>query len=440
MAGILFERLLVGSFTIQAVKPNMEMTGRNRHAWLLDVLALGLALFGVAHVARILPSRAIADDFAHYYISSRLLLTGGDVYSTPLRPEYQRWGFHYTHAIPTATNPPLLVGVFAPFAALPPRAAFWAWVSLEILSLGGVLALIWRLTAPSLSMRARRLVCAGIIASAPVYWHFFFSQSQLLIALIILIAYACLRNGRPAAACLAITTAAWLKFFPAVLVPWFLWRASREPKIRWKCGGVVLVWSIGLVAASGLEHWKQFWLHAANVLEAWMEWQRHFNFTVPSFVKNAVWSLHGFDPEWNGLHLWTEIGAAVGIALIELAYSVIWCQGRRKTEEDIESEFCFLSIAMLAGIAEGWGHYFVILAFPVAVAVARAMQRPDYGRVVILSIAIVMLNLMGSWKSPWLEFAVSYIPLYGLLLLGSLFLKEMLKPQPQSGSVTRSVL
>ena len=178
----------------------MERTGNNRHAWLLDVLALALALFGVWHVTRVLPSRAIANDFAHYYISSRLLLTGGDVYSTPLQPEYERWGFHYTHAIPTATNPPLLVSIFAPFAALPPRAAFWAWVTVEILSLGTVLVLTWRLTASRLATRTRRLVCAGIIASAPIYWHFFFSQCQVLTAAIILTAYVCLRNGRPAAA------------------------------------------------------------------------------------------------------------------------------------------------------------------------------------------------------------------------------------------------
>jgi len=417
----------------------METTGKNLRACLLDALALGLALFGVWHVGRVLPSRAVANDFAHYYISGRLLLSGSDVYSTSLQPEYQRWGFHYTHIIPTATNPPLLVTIFAPFAALPPRAAFWAWVGLEILSLAGVLVLISRLTASSLSARARRLVCAGIIASAPVYWHFVFSQCQLLIAVIILIAYACLRSGRPIAACLAITTAAWLKFFPAVMVPWFLWRASREPKVRWKCVGVALVWSVVLVVATGLEHWKQFWLNAVPVLEAWAEWQRHFNFTVPSFVKNTGWSLHGFDPEWSGLHVWAQIGAVVGIALIALTYGVIWWKGRGKADPDIECEFCLLSIVMLAGIAEGWGHYFVLLAFPVAVAVAKLMKRPTSGRVALLGVSLVMLNLMGSWKSPWLEFAVSYIPLYGLLALGVFFLNEMLNHQLQNITITRSV-
>jgi hypothetical protein len=409
-----------------------------RQAWVLDALALGLVLFGVVHVARVLPSRAIRNDFAHYYITSRLLLTGADIYSTPLPPQYERWGFRYTHVIPTATNPPFLVGMFAPFAALPPRAAFWAWVSFEILSLGCILVLTWRLTASRLSARARRLVCAGIIASAPVYWHFFFSQCQLLLGAMMLIAYTGMRNGRPAGACLAITTAAWIKLFPAVLVPWFLWRASRDWKTRVRCAGAALVWSVGLVVASGLENWKQFWMQGMKVLGAWAEWQRHFNFTVPSFVKNVAWQLHGFDPEWDGLHTWAKAGAIIGVALIGLTYVVIWCRTRGRKDVDIEAEFCLLCVAMLTGIAEGWGHYYVMLGFPVAVAVARVAQRPSAGWGVTLGISLVMLNLMGDWRSPWLEFTMSYIPLYGLVLLGAFFVNEIMRSEPPTANSTRS--
>jgi len=241
----------------------------------------------------------------------------------------------------------------------------------------------------------------------------------------ILVAYACLRNGRPTAACLAITTATWLKLFPVMLVPWFLWRAAPDWKTRAKCAGAALVWSVGLVTASGLEQWRQFWLHGMKVLRAWAEWQRHFNFTVPSFVKNVAWALHNFDPEWNGLHAWAGAGAVIGIALVALMYGISWWYARRQKDADVECEFCLLSVAMLAGIAEGWGHYYVMLAFPVTVAVARVVVRPTAGRAAVLALALVMLNVMGDLRSPWLEFAVNYIPLYGLLLLGAFFVNEM---------------
>ena len=415
------------------------MKVRKWRPWLLQTLALGLALFGVLHIVRDLPARANGNDFAHYYISSRLLLTGADLYSTPLQPEYERWGFRFTHPIPTATNPPLLVAIFAPFALLSPVATFWGWVMLEMFSLGWILILTWRLSADRLSVPARWLVCGAVIASAPVYWHFFFSQCQLLIAAVILLAYWYLRNGRPVSACVAITTTVWLKLFPVVLVPWFLWRSSREWNTRWKCVGAILAWSAALVLASGLGNWQQFWTHGMKVVDEWITWQRHFNFTVPSFVKNAAWSLQGFDPQWNELRAWANVGAIIGLALIVLTYAICWKNGPSGTNVDLESEFCLMSAAMLAGISEAWGHYFVLLIFPAAMAVARVGRRPTSSRIVTLVAALVMLNLMGDFRSPWFEFAVSYIPLYGLLLLGAFFAADLLTAEPTSAASTRSV-
>jgi hypothetical protein len=398
-----------------------------------------LAILGIVHVALVLPSRAVSNDFAHYYISSRLLLTGADVYSTPLEPEYDRWGFHYYRGIPSETNPPFLVELFAPFAALPPRAAFWLWTLLETVCLGYVLMQTWQWTSSRLSAQARMVVCGAIMASAPVYWHFFFSQCQLLIAATILMAYSFLRSGRSVVACVVIATAAWLKIFPVVLLPWFLWRAYANWKMRWKCLGGTLAWSIGVVWATEWSSWKQFRADAVPVLETWVAQARHFNFTVPSFVKNAAWSVHGFQPEWDGLHGWVTVGSAIGFALIALAYGFCWRTARRRQDTDLELEFCLLSVAMLAGIAEGWGHYFVILGFPAAAAVARIVQRPTCGQGVILGISLVMLNVMTSWQSPWLEFVVSYIPLYGLLLLGAFFVNEMRCSAPRTASPTTFV-
>jgi hypothetical protein len=412
---------------------------RSRCAWPLNALALGIALFGIVHVALVLPARASRNDFAHYYISGRLLLAGADVYSTPLEPEYDHWGFQFTRGIPTATNPPFLVGMFAPFAALPPRAAFWAWTLLEVVSLGYILMQVWRATSLQLSAQARMLVCGAIIASAPVYWHFFFSQCQLLIAAMILVAYRLLRSGRSAQACLVIATAAWLKLFPLLLLPWFLWRASNSWKVRWKCLGATLIWSVGVVLATGWSSWKQFEAHALPVLGTWVTSQRHFNFTVPSVVKNAAWCVHDFNPEWNGIHEWVAIGAVIGLVLIALAYGFCCQTGRKRKDPDLELELCLLSAAMLAGITEAWGHYFVILGFPAAVAVARIVQRPSCRRAVILGVSLVMLNAMTSWRSPWLDFVVSYIPLYGLLLLLAFFVNEMWLSAPQPASSTTIV-
>ena len=90
MAELFPERLLVSASAFQVLKSNMETKSRKWRSWLLTALALGLALLGFGRIARDLPSRADGNDFAHYYISSRLLLAGADLYSTPLQPEYER--------------------------------------------------------------------------------------------------------------------------------------------------------------------------------------------------------------------------------------------------------------------------------------------------------------------------------------------------------------
>jgi hypothetical protein len=416
---------VAGVFIFQVLRPDVETRKRRACSWALTALALGFALFGIVHIARVLPSRVDRNDFAHYYVSSRLLLAGADVYSTSLEPEYGRWGFHYTHEIPTATNPPFLVAIFAPFAALPPRAAFWGWALLEAVCLGYLLKQAWDLALLRLSAATRLVVCGAIIASAPVYWNFFFSQCQLLIAAMILLAYRLLRNGRPVEACLVITTAAWLKIFPVLLLPWFLWRASDYWKVRWRCIGAIVAWSVGILLATGWSSWRQFAAHAVPLLEAWTAQQRHFNFTLPSFVKNAAWRLHDFDPGWGGLEGWVTIGSGIGVALMALAYGSCWRIGRKRKDPELDLEFCLLSVATLAGAKVAWGHYFVILGFPAAVALARILQRPTCGRAVVLGGSLGMLNAMTSWQSPWLGFVVSYIPLYGLLLLGALLVNEM---------------
>jgi hypothetical protein len=135
-----------------------------------------------------------------------------------------------------------------------------------------------------------------------------------------------------------------------------------------------------------------------------------------------------------------RIGAIVGFALIALMYGLAWWSARGRKDPDIESEFCLLTIVMLAGNAQGWGHYYVMVAFPFAVAVTRVAQRPTPARVAALALSLVMLNVMGDWRSPWLNFAISYIPLYGLLLLGAFFVNEALNSEPQTINPTRSAL
>jgi len=69
--------------------------------------------------------------------------------------------------------------------------------------------------------------------------------------------------------------------------------------------------------------------------------------------------------------------------------------------------------------------------------VTTVPPQPGMGDGAILDVSLVMVNLMGDWRSPWLDFAVGYIPLYGLLLLGAFFVNEAMRFDPRITDPTK---
>ena len=64
---------------------------------------------GIIRIVMSLPGQETKNDFAHFYISSRLWLQGEAVYRTDLEPQFAEYGFEYDPRIFKATNPPTLV-------------------------------------------------------------------------------------------------------------------------------------------------------------------------------------------------------------------------------------------------------------------------------------------------------------------------------------------
>ena len=119
--------------------------------------------------------------------------------------------------------------------------------------LGYVLVATWRLTSSRLSAQARRLVCGAIIASAPVYWHFFFSQCQLLIAAMILMAYSCSAKREAGSGLSGDRHGGMAEDFSRRAGSMVSLARVRDWKTRWKCAGAALAWSVGIVLAAGWE-------------------------------------------------------------------------------------------------------------------------------------------------------------------------------------------
>ena len=403
----------------------LRRLGRNR---LLDLGAVLIALIGLARIAWRLPERAVANDFAHYYLGSRLLLDGANPYTTPLAPLYAQHGFQYEEGVPFAAYPPTFLWLLAPLALLPERVAYWIWVAGEVLSLAGILWLTRQLLGDRLSRRGLLFVGAAAVTSAAVYWHFHFSQTQLLLAWLLLAAYRWRLAGRDLWACGAVLAAVFIKMFPLALLPWFVWGQDGHWRTRCWRGLAVLAAAVALVVLTGVPLWGEFFARAQEVLP--FDAKNHtFTVWLPSLMLNLRLAGSGFVMSAAEWRVWWSAAMVLGSLVIGLAY---WLGIRRSL--DPEAQFCLLCVAMLAGNPTSKGHYLVLLIFPMAVAAVRVAARPTVGGVAGLGALLFLLNNLDTWATPFLDRHLSLkillndLPLYGLLGLAWFFIAERRRP------------
>ncbi len=392
------------------------MSGWNR-VWrspVLDVAAGVIALVHVVWIAQLLPTRAFTYDFNHYYVSSRLLLEGRNPYRTPLAAESEKYGFVHAESITVATNPPLLLWLLTPLVMLPPRPAFWAWVAVQVVSLAAILWLTRRLLKGRLSQRGWRFLCAGVLASAPVFWHFAFAHVEMTLTAALLAAYAWHKDGHHARAGAVVLLVGMAKIYPLALLPWFVWRSGVSGWHRLRNTAVLLAGAGAIFLVTGPAMWTDFFRIAVPIIR-WWSVGHAFNFTLPSFVINLGQVLQSGSASLEPNPLWWIAGASVGLAAVLAAYA--FCI---RVKEDEDLQFSMLCAATLAGGLTAWAYYFVLLIFPVGWAVARLAASPSWRRTLVFSALLLAMNSDGPWdKSVWGGSSIgmillNYVPLYGL--------------------------
>ena len=402
----------------------LRRLGQNR---LLDFGAALIALLSVWRIIVILPSRIYTYDFNHYYISSRLLLEGKNPYTTPLGPLSKEMGFECPERIHAATNPPGLLWLFVAFASLAPPRAFALWGGVQAASLCVILWLTRLLLGDRLSLRGWRFLCAAVLASAPVFWHFYFSHVELLLAAAILAAYDCHRRGRDTVACLIVATAAMVKLYPLALLPWFVWRSDGDVRRRFLLGTLALGFIVTFILLTKVELWRDFLVHGLPSVRS-SSIGYTFNSALPAFVVTVGGLVNKSISTTDNALL--SYGVLAGLMLIAAGYAVCACGAG-----DREVEFCLLCSVMLGGGITAWGYYFVFAIFPIAVLTAQLAAAPSVTRVLSFSLVLLLLNSHGPWRgalfdeSHWLKIMATYIPLYGLIVLCAMFGRNLLRRQ-----------
>jgi hypothetical protein len=398
---------------------------------IVDVAAVTVALSVIVLWSMSVPSRWSEFDFNHYYVGGRMLLEGQNPYRTSLKAMSDALGFRFSEVLPIAGYPPSFLWLFTLLAALPPRTAFAIWVAGEIACLAVILWLTRQLLGKRLSARGWLFVAVLAVTSWPVMYHLLFSQVQLLLAALVLAAYAAYRAGHHGWACLAVSVAGILKFYPFVLLPWFVWSGSGGARMRLYRVLGVAGFVLAVVALTRPALWRDFMAYGIP-MGVGEEIGRNFHFSLSALVTNLGYAHHDFHPSLQDKHWWWIAGTMTGLAVIAGAYAVCFTAQR-----DSESQFCLLCVAMLMGTVTVQGHYFVFLIFPLTVVAARIAAKPSARLVIYLVLLVVAVNCVEPPEWSFLRghsvlyILVSDLPLYALIGLGVFFSQEILR-QPAS--------
>lgn len=402
-------------------------------------LTAGLMILGMTRIIWMLPAHKDQNDFAHYYLSSRLLIEGRDPYGTPLEPLYESHGFKFDARIPNATNPPPLLWLVAPFSLLPPTAAHMTWATFSFLSLAVCLLLTRRWGCPEWPSTWWSTAVVIVLWSYPVFDHFKFSQVQLTLAALLLGAFACQQSKKPGWACGLAALAAAVKLFPVLVLPWFLLHGTdgwREVVRR-----VVIVFGVwGLVlVATGTEIWQEFVTYALPVISAGTQ-NQWGNQSLPSLVLNIAGASRGFSWDQDSSRFWWLLASITGAATLGGAYWILWSK-----TGDIRIKFAVLVLAMVISGTTAWTHYFVFLIWPALVAVDLATRQPTVVRRMTTGLMVLLLVLpLGDVLASALtdlpalaNVCLGYSPLFGAALAcGSLL--TSLGTRNQTTSTTRT--
>jgi hypothetical protein len=364
-------------------------------------------------------------DFSHYYVSALAMREGLDPYRIDLRPLAARLGLE---GIGRATYPPFFILGFEPLTLMAPHAAWWTWFAINLIALAASLFILIGLAGGS-SIRERLANAALLLLFPPLGVHIFYSQTQILILLLLVGTLYELGRDRDAIAGTLIGLAALIKVFPIVMIGYLIgrrrWRAVAATVVTLTAGVAAVMIALGTHRAAG------FAAGAHDVMSREFI-ARPANIALGSFVSRLFWYIAGIDAGGavDAARRIAVIGSEVGLLGLTVAATI---SEYPLGEEWRAYSLWIVTTIMLAPTA--WIHYMVLLFVPFALtamagwrgrvsAHALWLMFGSYGLVTV-AMAIAPVLTMGSAirqvieEAPSLALMLAYASAYSIAIEGS---------------------
>jgi hypothetical protein len=320
-------------------------------------------LWGAATVVRIVPPKGAALDFAQEWTSARNFFEGYPIYESMKISLPRHFGSTWQSVlIDVNAHPPASVLLTLPLGELGYRHAHASW---NVVSLACAALSLWLILSPSgLSLSPWCLLSAGAILLTSNSWATQFIQGQLnlLLLLLITIAWAAQRSNRDSVAGAVLGIAMAIKLVPGFLLLYFLvrrrWRALILAALAF--GGVNLLGTAILGSEAYLSYFR-------DVVPSVSSGFRDFwpNASLSGFWYKLFDARNGHVVPLAYLPNVARAGSFV-CALAITGFTAWKCyQARSKSDCDWAFSLCIVAMLLVSPIT--WDHYFLLLILPLAI-------------------------------------------------------------------------
>lgn len=353
------------------------------------LMHLGIALVQAAARVRLW-------DFSHYYVAAFAMRTGLNPYAVDLRPLGRHLGLD---GIARATDTPFFLLCFEPLTWLRPGAAYWTWFAINAAALIFAMALILR-AAPRLNRAQLISLSAIILLYPPLSNHIFFSQTQIVILMLVVVTMRSLESGRDRTAGFALAAAGLLKVFPLVIAGYFLMR-RRWRALGWTAIGLI-AGTAATVIAFGLERNVSF-VAGTYLTRSAGFLARPANVALGSFISRMFWYAAGEVTMSPWLDWTRAITVLAGeVLLVGLTIFATLPRTGKTCGDSIticgheSREFALWVTAAIMLSPTAWIHYLVLLILPFMLIAAAGWNGTTSPRALWLmaaSYAVISLSM-----------------------------------------------
>ena len=401
-----------------------------RH-YVLVVFVWVIALAGMFYlVAK--PVRDASLDFYSYYIGSSAIDQGKPVYSLETHENIAKAaGIKNTNLY---VYLPTVAILMQPFLIVPPSVGslFWFGINVGILLIGVVL-LFRQSNLQDHRMKVALLLLPVLFT--PVLMSFYLGQVNILIFVLITMAYVTFVRGRRYTPGVLLALAAWIKVWPIILVAYFVWK--REWKVV--AGAMIGSLLIGVLtlALAGVEQTTGFFTDSLPVLAQGTEpGLDHLNQSIPGvFAKLFAPSSRFVDPLIESPIL-AQQGSRIAVLLL-IVVTIILCSRPipLKDREQFSTEFMLVVIAAMLITGRLWESNLTLL-LPAYFLIAEQLEREPITTWRQLALPVVSVILIDLHRVIWtlanpdkqaLPWFLLIFPFLGVMLLWCILAQRRLR-------------